>query len=72
VVGVVADLREGGGAGRARGLSLYAGHGLRPDNVGPIAAVPGMEELNIGHAIVSRSVLVGMDAAVREMLAAMG
>ncbi|MFP5285421.1 MAG: pyridoxine 5'-phosphate synthase [Thermoanaerobaculia bacterium] len=58
--------------GRGRGLHLYAGHGLRTDNVGPIAALPGMEELNIGHWLVSRSVLVGMDAAVREMLAAMG
>lgn len=67
----LAHIREAGAAGRSRGLRLYAGHGLRPDNVGPIAAVPGMEELNIGHAIVSRSVLIGMDAAVREMLAAM-
>ena len=58
--------------GRGQGLHLYAGHGLRTDNVGPIAALPGMEELNIGHWLISRSVLVGLDAAVREMLAAMG
>lgn len=58
--------------GRGQGLHLYAGHGLRTDNVGPVAALPGMEELNIGHWLVSRAVLVGMDAAVREMLAAMG
>lgn len=58
--------------GRGLGLHLYAGHGLRTDNVGPVAALPGMEELNIGHFLVSRAVLVGMDAAVREMLAAMG
>ncbi len=57
--------------GRGQGLHLYAGHGLRTDNVGPIASLPGMEELNIGHFLVSRAVLVGMDAAVREMLAAM-
>lgn len=57
--------------GRAAGFHAYAGHGLRTDNVGPIAALPGMEELNIGHFIVSRAVIVGMDAAVREMLAAM-
>ncbi|HET9228021.1 MAG TPA: pyridoxine 5'-phosphate synthase [Thermoanaerobaculia bacterium] len=57
--------------GRGQGLHLYAGHGLRTDNVGPIAALPGMEELNIGHWLISRSVLVGLDAAVREMLAAM-
>ncbi len=57
--------------GRAAGFHAYAGHGLRTDNVGPIAALPGMEELNIGHFIVSRAVVVGMEAAVREMLAAM-
>lgn len=57
--------------GRGQGLHLYAGHGLRTDNVGPIASLPGMEELNIGHFLISRAVLVGLDAAVREMLAAM-
>ena len=51
--------------------TLYAGHGLRTDNVGPIAAIPGMEELNIGHSIIARAVIVGMEAAVEEMLAAM-
>ena len=56
--------------GRSRGFRLYGGHGLTTANVGPIAAVPGMEELNIGHAIVARAVLVGMGEAVREMLAA--
>jgi pyridoxine 5-phosphate synthase len=53
------------------GLAVYAGHGLTADNVAPVAAVPEIEELNIGHALVSRAVLVGMDRAVREMLAAM-
>jgi pyridoxine 5-phosphate synthase len=57
--------------GRAAGFHAYAGHGLRTDNVGPIAALPGMEELNIGHFIVARAVVVGMEAAVKEMLAAM-
>ena len=57
--------------GRAAGLQAYAGHGLRTDNVGPVAALPGMEELNIGHAIIARAVIVGIDAAVREMLEAM-
>src|SRR4051812_26830172 len=56
--------------GRGAGLYAYAGHGLRTDNVGPIAAIPGMEELNIGHFIIARAVIVGIDAAVREMLAA--
>jgi pyridoxine 5-phosphate synthase len=57
--------------GSGAGFHAYAGHGLRTDNVGPVAAVPGMEELNIGHFIIARAVTVGMDAAVREMLAAM-
>jgi pyridoxine 5-phosphate synthase len=59
-------------AGRERGFHLYAGHGLTTANVGPIAALPGMEELNIGHFLVSRAVMVGMTEAVREMLGAMG
>jgi pyridoxine 5-phosphate synthase len=51
----------------ARGLGLHAGHGLNYQNVGPVALIDGMLELNIGHSIVSRAVLVGMDAAIREM-----
>jgi pyridoxine 5-phosphate synthase len=57
--------------GRALGLRAYAGHGLTPENVGPVAAIPGMEELNIGHALIARAVIVGLEAAVQEMLAAM-
>jgi len=57
--------------GAADGLAVYAGHGLTAANVGPIAAVPAIEELNIGHWLVARAIAVGMDAAVREMLAAM-
>lgn len=68
----LAHIAEAAELGRSKGLRLYAGHGLRTENVGPIAAIPGMEELNIGHALISRAVLIGMDAAVREMLAAMG
>jgi len=49
------------------GLRVNAGHGLDYQNTGPIAAIPGIEELNIGHAIISRAVLVGMDQAVRDM-----
>ena len=44
---------------------------LTTGNVGPIAALPQVEELNIGHSIVSRAVLIGMEAAVREMIEAM-
>lgn len=49
------------------GLRVNAGHGLTYWNVYPVASLPGMEELNIGHTIVSRAVLVGMERAVREM-----
>jgi pyridoxine 5-phosphate synthase len=51
----------------ASGLRVNAGHGLTYWNVQPIACLPGMEELNIGHTIISRAVLVGMERAVREM-----
>jgi pyridoxine 5-phosphate synthase len=50
-----------------RGLRLHAGHGLNYHNTGPVARIPMMRELNIGHAIVSRAVFIGMRAAVREM-----
>jgi pyridoxine 5-phosphate synthase len=53
------------------GLAVHAGHGLSVDNVGPVAAIPEIEELNIGHAIVGRAIFVGLDAAVREVRAAM-
>lgn len=51
----------------SRGLRLHAGHGLNYRNVGPVAALPLMRELNIGHAIVSRALFVGLREAVREM-----
>lgn len=56
---------------RSAGLRVNAGHGLTYWNVYPIASIPGMEELNIGHTIISRAVLVGMERAVREMKQAM-
>ena len=49
------------------GLAVHAGHGLTYENVTPVAAIAPIEELNIGHSIVSRAVLVGMERAVREM-----
>lgn len=52
---------------RQLGLHLHAGHGLNYSNVLAIAKIPGMEELNIGHSIISRSVFVGLENAVREM-----
>ncbi|MBE9240710.1 pyridoxine 5'-phosphate synthase [Synechocystis salina] len=53
------------------GLRINAGHGLTYWNVRPVAELPGMEELNIGHSIMSRAILVGMERAVREMKLAM-
>ncbi len=53
------------------GLRVFAGHGLTTANVRAVASIPGIEELNIGHSIVSRAVLVGMEEAVSEMLRAM-
>jgi pyridoxine 5-phosphate synthase len=55
----------------AAGLRVNAGHGLTYWNVYPVACLPGMEELNIGHTIISRAVLVGMERAVREMKSAL-
>ena len=49
------------------GLIINAGHGLNYQNVGSIASIPAMHELNIGHSIIARSVFVGLAAAVREM-----
>jgi pyridoxine 5-phosphate synthase len=51
----------------AAGMRLHAGHGLNYQNVRPVARIDQMFELNIGHAIISRAVLVGMERAVREM-----
>jgi pyridoxine 5-phosphate synthase len=50
---------------------FHAGHGLNYQNVYAVAQIPQMQELNIGHSIVSRAVLVGMERAVREMKEAM-
>jgi pyridoxine 5-phosphate synthase len=57
--------------GVALGLHVNAGHGLHYHNVQTIAALPGVEELNIGHAIVAHALFVGWDNAVREMKALM-
>jgi pyridoxine 5-phosphate synthase len=60
-------LAEAAREGRALGLAVHAGHGLTYENVLPVAALTDIEELNIGHSIVSRAVLVGLERAVREM-----
>ena len=53
------------------GLHVHMGHGLNYYNVQDVAAIPGVEELNIGHSIVSRAVLIGLERAVRDMKEAM-
>jgi pyridoxine 5-phosphate synthase len=63
----LAHLKESCDRALSLGLRVNAGHGLTYYNVAPIAAIPGMEELNIGHSIISRAVLVGLERAVREM-----
>ncbi len=57
--------------GEALGFRIYAGHGLTAANVGGIASIRQIEELNIGHSLIARAVAVGLAAAVKEMLAAM-
>ena len=63
----LARLIEATEQARSMGLRVNAGHGLTYQNVEPIAAIPGMEELNIGHTIVARALSVGLQDAVREM-----
>ena len=67
----LAKIAEVAAKGAAGGFAVYAGHGLTSSNVGRIAAVEEIEELNIGHWIVSRAAIVGMREAVGEMVAAM-
>jgi pyridoxine 5-phosphate synthase len=67
VVAELARIREAGAAVLARGMRFNAGHALNYFNVQPIAALPGVRELHIGHAIVSRAVFVGLREAVRQM-----
>jgi pyridoxine 5-phosphate synthase len=64
-------LRDSARRGADLGLAVHAGHGLTVRNVGPVASIPEIEELNIGHSIVSRAVFVGLDRAVKEMREAM-
>lgn len=63
----LARLRRAAALGRSVGLAVHAGHGLTYENVAPLAAVEEIEELNIGHSIISRSVFTGIERATREM-----
>jgi pyridoxine 5-phosphate synthase len=69
VVEELAKIRVAGEAVRERGMRFNAGHALNYFNVQPVAALPGVRELHIGHAIVSRAVFVGLREAVRQMKA---
>ena len=65
------EIRRAAEQGAALGLAIHAGHGLTIANVQPVSGIPEIEELNIGHSIVSRAVFVGIAAAVAEMREAM-
>jgi pyridoxine 5-phosphate synthase len=69
VVAELTKIRDAGAAVRALGMRFNAGHALNYFNVQPVAALPGVRELHIGHAIVSRSLFVGLREAVRQMKA---
>jgi pyridoxine 5-phosphate synthase len=71
VVAELTKIRDAGAAVRALGMRFNAGHALNYFNVQPVAALPGVGELHIGHAIVSRSLFVGLREAVRQMKALM-
>jgi pyridoxine 5-phosphate synthase len=64
-------LRDAAALGASLDLAVHAGHGLTTENVGLVAAIPEIEELNIGHHVISRAIFVGLDTAVRELRAAM-
>jgi pyridoxine 5-phosphate synthase len=69
--GTIGALRDAAAMAADLGLAVHAGHGLTVRNVAPVAAIPEIEELNIGHSIVSRALFVGLAVSVREMRAAM-
>jgi pyridoxine 5-phosphate synthase len=68
---LIRDIAESANFAAELGLAAHAGHGLCADNLRPVSAIPEIEELNIGHAIVSRAVFVGIHTAVREVREAM-
>lgn len=67
VAAQVARIRAAAALGQSLELGVHAGHGLTYENVAHIAAIEQIEELNIGHSVISRAILVGMERAVREM-----
>lgn len=64
---LLGQIREMARLGRSLGVWVAAGHGLNYENLRPVAEIPEIEEFNIGHAVVARSLFVGIEEAVREM-----
>ena len=60
-------LQEAAADGHARGIEIHVGHGLTYDTVHPVAAIPEVRELNIGHFIMGEALFIGLDAAVKRM-----
>ncbi|MEI9989459.1 MAG: pyridoxine 5'-phosphate synthase [Rhizomicrobium sp.] len=68
---ILKRLRDAAVYGASLGLEIHAGHGLTYDNVAPIAAIPQIRELNIGHFLIGEAIFIGLDAAIRRMRALM-
>jgi len=64
-------LRDGAAYAASIGLEVHAGHGLTFDNVKPIAAIPEIRELNIGHFLIGEAIFVGLENSIRHMRALM-
>ena len=64
-------MRRAAGHGARLGLEIHAGHGLNFENVGPVAAIPQVVELNIGHHLVGEALFTGLTEAINTMRAAM-
>jgi pyridoxine 5-phosphate synthase len=64
-------LQMGALEAHARGLEVHAGHGLDYETVGPVAAIPQIAELNIGHFLIGEAIFVGLEAAMGQMRALM-
>lgn len=67
----LARIRRAAAHGAGIGLEIHAGHGLTTGSVGPVAALPEIRELNIGHALIADAIFVGLPQAIRDMRAAM-
>ena len=69
--GTLRALIDAAAEGERIGIAVHAGHGLSVSNVGPVAAIEPIEELNIGHALIGRSILIGIAGAIHELRAVM-